>query len=1150
MTSLEPQYRVFWAILLVAGLGVVSPWLWSAPAAPAAAWQGSARFGRLSLDEGLSSSGVTAILQDHHGLLWFATQDGLNRFDGYTFRIYRGDPDDPAALSSSLINCLHEDQTGFLWVGTAQGLCRYDPGTDTFQRFKRGSDVPDSDLHNHVIFIVGDQDGSLWLGTWGGLDRLDPQTGVFAGFSPEAHDLPRIRSTHVRPLLIDSAGRVLLSFYGGAGWLDRATQRMTVVPFPPEPTGVRYQSSVLALLPISADRYLVGTQLGLLLWDRASGLMKPLDDGLPPAESLTRVPIFSSYHRTNGEIWVGTASGLYRFTAGLRLVARYIHNPANPASLASDGVSCIAEDRSGILWFGHPAGGISKLDPTQERFIHIAAAPGDPVHLSHATTWGMAEDRDGNLWVGTSAGLNRLPAGGGPATVFRHDPADSRSLSHDLSQCVLADRSGALWIGTPNGLNRLDPQSGRCQRIKYDDRDPGSLSSNVISSLLEDRSGAVWVGTYNGGLHQLDHQGRVIRRFRHDPADPASLTDDYVISLLADRQGDVWAGTNHGLSRLRPGQTTFTHYRNRPGDPHSLSGDQVYSLFEDSAGRLWIGTMDGLNCLDRRTGRFTRFTVREGLPNNVVYGILEDPAGRLWLSTNRGLARFDPSTRAVRGFDAADGLQSNEFNQYSCLRLRGGSMVFGGINGLTIFNPGEVRDSDFRPPLVLTDFLKFGQSARLPQAVLTATEITLYWKESTFAFEFAALDYTRPSKNHYAYKLEGYDQEWIEVGANRLAGYTNLPGGDYVFRVRGTNSDGLWNAAGHSVRLVIVPPFWQTTWFRISAVLALAVLVNLAYFGGRKLVRTVLAWRRNTYIAHFRTQKVLGRGGMGTGYKALNVVTREIVALKVLNEELADGPSRRRFIQEGLICERIQHPAIVKIFERGEHNGRLYYAMEYIEGCTLRALLDGGPLPPGLALSIFAVVLEILGEIHRAGVVHRDIKPENIMLPRGFDTTGTAHRREPLTWLGQHIKLLDFGVAKSLEGTTATRTGAVTGTVHYIPPEHLSGKRVSEPSFDYYSLGIMLYEMLTGKPAFPGDNPVSVMYGILYETPAPARLVNPEVPDALSAFTTRLILKDPAARLRDFDTIRQETRVLMIEIRPENGQLIKSPPTETHHKPQ
>jgi len=303
--------------------------------------------------------------------------------------------------------------------------------------------------------------------------------------------------------------------------------------------------------------------------------------------------------------------------------------------------------------------------------------------------------------------------------------------------------------------------------------------------------------------------------------------------------------------------------------------------------------------------------------------------------------------------------------------------------------------------------------------------------------------------------------------------------------------------------------------------------VNVVYFGGRKLLNTYLAWKKSSFIAHFRVLGTLGRGGMGTVYKALNFVTKETVALKVLHPELTDEVTKRRFVQEGLICERISHPCVVRIFERGEHNGRLYYAMEYLEGTVLRQYLQKGPLPEKVALLLFEFLHEVLRDIHAAGIIHRDIKPENMMLRKDFDLFSLLRSEQPAQLLRQNLKLLDFGLAKVGDAKSLTQAGLLSGTVYYLPPETLSGKHVADPSQDIYSLGIMLYEMLTGRQAFPGEDPVAVMYALLYRMPVPPREANPVVSEAVSAFTLRLIEKDPATRLKGDGEIQAELARLL-----------------------
>jgi signal transduction histidine kinase/streptogramin lyase len=447
------------------------------------------------------------------------------------------------------------------------------------------------------------------------------------------------------------------------------------------------------------------------------------------------------------------------------------------------------------------------------------------------------------LWIGTfDGGLNKLDRKSGIFTVYQHDPDDPTSLSSNEVRAILEDQAGILWVGTNyGGLNLFDPRTEQFIHYQHDPDDPGSLSEDRIRVLYEDRSGNLWIGTWSGGLNRLDRATGTFVHYQHDADDPFSLSDNRVRAIYEDRAGVLWVGTSGGGINLWDSvNNRFTHYRHDPDDPQSLNNDVVFSFCEDPTGMVWIGTVGGgLNRFDRATSAFTHYTEKDGLPNDAIYGILADAEGFLWLSTNGGLSRFDPRTETFRNYDVSDGLQNNEFNAGAYFQSNRGEMFFGGIQGFNAFYPEQVKDNPHIPPIVITAFSKFNEVARTD--LFSNEHIRLSYKDNFISFEFAALDYTASEKNQYAYMLEGQDRDWVDAGTRRYASYTNLRGGDYVFRVKGSNNDAVWNEEGVAVYLTVTPPIWETWWFRT---IVLLVLAGSAIGGYRLRVRSVEARSR------------------------------------------------------------------------------------------------------------------------------------------------------------------------------------------------------------------------------------------------------------------------------------------------------------------
>jgi signal transduction histidine kinase/ligand-binding sensor domain-containing protein len=578
--------------------------------------------------------------------------------------------------------------------------------------------------------------------------------------------------------------------------------------------------------------------------------------------SLSQNDVRAIYQDATGALWVGTLGGLNKLPSTSsgqtnsgeinsinEKAAQFIHfvNDANdPHSLSFDRILSIYESPAapGTLWIGTWGGGLNKFDRDQEKFAHVANDPMNPNSLSNNGIWAIYEDSSSSLlWIGTDGGgLNRYDPAQDKFTHFVHDPKNSKSLSHDAVWAIHKSRDNTLWIGTDGGLDKLeapgtafkklDATTAQFSHYVHDPDNPNSLSSNRVRCLYEDfRRAELWIGTRDG-LNRLNRPSGKITRFVNEPNNPHSLSHNHIWSLYADHTGALWIGTSGGgLNRFDHATEQFTRYVHDPSNAHSLSHNRIFSIYEDSrhgGSTLWIGTDGGgLNQFDRATERFTHYTEKDGLPNNVIYGILAEENGQLWLSTNKGLSRFDPQTKSFRNFDSNDGLQSNEFNQGACHKsaVPGGRMFFGGINGLNAFYPDHVKDNPHPPPVVITAFKIFDKAIKLDRAPDNLETLALSYRDNFFSFEFAALHYANPLKNQYAYRLEGFDRDWIYCGARRYASYTNLDPGNYVFRVKGANNDGVWNETGTAIAITIAPPWWRTRW--AYALYALALLAGI-----------------------------------------------------------------------------------------------------------------------------------------------------------------------------------------------------------------------------------------------------------------------------------------------------------------------------------
>ena len=806
------------------------------------------RFEHLTIEDGLSQNAGLAIFQDRQGYLWIGTQDGLNRYDGYDIEIFKHDLDDTTSLSHNGILSMAEDRDGNLWIGTwGGGLNRFEAATKTFIRYRSNPEDTSSLSNDVVTSIKLDTEGRLWVGTLGGLNRYNPATETFERFQHNPEDPNSLSSDIISVIFEDSIGQMWIGTgaYGmeGSGLNRFDPSTGTAVHYRHDKKNPKslssnnissiYEAPDGALWIATGGFSLPGG--GLNKFDPQTGSAQRFDHDPRVADSLSSNEIMKLWG-DSGVLWIGTwSAGLERMD--LSNPGHFVHyqnDPFFPDSLSGNEVWSLYRDRSGNLWIGTSHSGINKLPANSGQFSLYRNNPSNPASLSTNAIGAFSEDQQGDIWIATwGGGLEQLDLETGLFTHYRHDTEDQNSLSHDLFMDVYVDEYNTVWAGTlGRGLDALNQSTGRVTHYVHDPEDPSSIADDNIASIVPDGTGGLWIGTF-GGLSHYDPQRNTFTNYRNDPENSSSLSENKVVSLHLDAKNNIlWMGTwGGGLSQLDlndplqadPQRATVINYRHNPDDPSSLSEDSIWAIYQTDDGTLWLGTQMGLNRFEPTSGIFTHYTEKHGLPNNVVLGILEDDGGNLWLTTNNGLAHFNPRTERFTTYDASDGLQSNEFNSNAYFRARDGSMYVGGINGFNIFNPASIRPNPVPPQVALTGFEVYNEP--VPVDLSSQQPINLSYKQDFISFEFAAFDFQAPQKNRYAYKLEGFDKDWIDAGSRRYATYTNLRGGEYIFRVRAANSDGVWNETGVAIPVSIMPPVWQTWWFNGSLILVLGALI-------------------------------------------------------------------------------------------------------------------------------------------------------------------------------------------------------------------------------------------------------------------------------------------------------------------------------------
>jgi ligand-binding sensor domain-containing protein/signal transduction histidine kinase len=836
------------------------------PASQSGRYNPSIRFERIGIEQGLSQSSVNTILQDSQGFLWFGTEDGLNRYDGYSFQVYLPDLDNPASISDRWVTALAEDDEGYLWVGTRQGgLNRFDPRSGLFTVYRRDPAQKSSLSANWIRALWFDGRGVLWVGTSAGLDQFDPKTGTFIHLVTE-DGLTRER---INALYEDGQGRIWVGTNEGFGRYEADGQSFkSFKPGPGNPNGLA-SGQVTSLQEDTDGNLWIGTSRGLLRMDRYTGLFKFYLHEEENPNSLASDSVTCLYLDDTGGFWVGTHDGLDFYNARTDRFVHYRNQLANDNSLSNNTIYSIHEDKSGVLWIGTYTGGLNKYNRQQDRFTYYRHDPENANSLSGNMVFPIHVEAGGIVWIGTyGAGLERLNPVTRRFTHYRHDPNNPDSLSSDEVYSILMDSNGYLWVGTSRALDRFDPRTGKFTHYHPTSKEEDvNLSALPVYVIYEDSAGILWFGT-SDGLDQFEPLTETFIHYRPNNNE----NSNQIIALAEDSGNHLWIGTfSGGLHRFNEKGEGFINYFNDPLDPDSLANNSVFSIHEDRRGNLWFGTGGGLDLYDPITDTFIHRTDKDGLPNNVIYGILEDDAGDLWMSTNNGLSRFDPVKNQFRNFTASDGLQSNEFNMSAFAYSSRGEMYFGGINGFNSFRPLDITDSAYVPPVVLTSLSQEGKPIESDEQVQYASEITLTWPQNQFEFEFAALAYGQPSRNQHAYMLENFDSAWNYIGTRRNGRYTNLPGGHYTLLLNGTNGDGVWSDSPLRIRVTVIPPFWQTNWFRILLGLGLVAVI----LGGYRL-RLDTVQRHNRELASLVSERT----------RALEKSTTEMEALYQADEKI------------------------------------------------------------------------------------------------------------------------------------------------------------------------------------------------------------------------------------------------------------------------
>lgn len=765
---------------------------------------------RYNIDNGLTQSSVTGILQDSYGFLWIGTQDGLNRFDGYQFKTYRNNPLDSTSISNNYINSQCEDRNRNLWFGTNIGLSMFDRNTGKFVNYYNIPSNNQSLSDNRIYNVYEDKSGTIWVKTLTSLDRFNPSTKTFTRY-PHYNDLFTF-STDVNDcaILEDSKGVLWIGTKDGLCYFDRKLGMFNRFFHDSNNPKSISNDKVKDIFEDSEGNLWIGTEFGLNLLNRKTNDFLKFYSNPNSLNSFQSnvVNVITQDH--TGIIWIGTDLGFSSYDPKKNKFTKHDDLVFNGERINSTSITAFCEDRSNILWIG-TFQGLIKRDLKPLKFKLYSKSPNGESLFSNNLVASILKDHSGNIWVGTwGSGL------------FIYSPIDGKSIQYsslkedrrivnDFVHAIYQNKANEIIIGTRDGIQIYNPLNRKFEDyfLKKGVNSLGVFRNNRVYSFAEDKSGNLWVSTRSGLYQVLD---KSIVSYYNDVSDSLSLTLGEVYDVIVDRDGFVWAGTLNGLNKIDPISRKIKRYvRNASYNGTELISNEILSLLEDSKGNIWVGTSNGLHKFDKRTEKFKLYTQNNGLPNNLINALEEDKKGGIWMSTNWGIALLNPNSEVVIPFDVSDGLQSHEFNVGSSFKSRSGEMFFGGISGFNSFYPDSININSITPKIAITSFELIGLKGKHQISTEGLQGITIPKDVNLFTIEFSVLDFTRSDKNQYSYKMTGITDQWIDLGNKRSATFTNLSAGTYYFTVKGASSDLVWNEEGITLKIVVQTYLWKTT---------------------------------------------------------------------------------------------------------------------------------------------------------------------------------------------------------------------------------------------------------------------------------------------------------------------------------------------------
>ena len=791
-------------------------------------------FDRISVEDGLSQGTIYSILQDHKGFMWFGTDDGLNRYDGYNFKVFKFNPYNKRTLSNNRVISLIEDKENNIWIGTiGGGLVKYDHITETFFAYKHNPNDHESLSFNRVMALCEDPSGKIWVGTAEeGLNLFDPKTEKFKVYKniPENSDI--LPDNVIRSLYFDSNQTLYVGTNKGFCYYNPNDDNfISITVF--DKNGKLHNIGVVRrfMEDNEGDLWIATDENGLIKFNRDKKTFDILTHNVNKM-GLASNTVHDLYQDDDGMIWIGSYGGLQKYNPKTKHFNTYSYNISDNRSISSNLIRTIYEDRTGIVWIGTYNHGINKFDRKHRKFTNYHNQPGDPLSLPSSIIRSIFEDNQGMIWIGTfGEGLVVFDIESEGFTHFRNQALDKNSLVDNYVTSIVQDKDHNIWISTYNGLSKYNPLKKSFTTFVHNPKEINSLPDNKLRNLFIDKNNILWIATLANGLCKYDQEKDIFINYVPNPGKPkATLSQDRIMIMYEDNYNNFWVGTSgEGLNLFDRETGIVRQFKNDFNDTTTISSNRIYCLHHDKNNRLWIGTDEGINLFNYENETFTALRSYDGLPNDVIYGILEDNFGDLWVSTNNGLSRFNPNTIDKIHFNnyfKSDGLQNNEFSEGAYFKTKSGLLFFGGINNFNVINPNNINDNPYPPEVYITELRIVNKNAKFDEQkeevinLLNMDFIELEYNKNNISFYFTALHYSYSKRNNYKYRLEGFESSWVEPIENqRFVSYTNLKPGKYKFMVIASNPDGIWNEKGDEFTVSIKNPFWKTWWFIVFEIL-------------------------------------------------------------------------------------------------------------------------------------------------------------------------------------------------------------------------------------------------------------------------------------------------------------------------------------------